>query len=136
MVTAAVDPITMKLDQLFKATDINTDGYVEWSDYELVVIRSTWDYHHRFAAFHAWIDRLEAGGARLWNPPAILRWNTSKGSLARMTHPVLRPPPTVMLERGSTIRSTRMPEVARSAKYPTAILLNAGSFVNSAPSRT
>jgi glutathione synthase/RimK-type ligase-like ATP-grasp enzyme len=76
---------------------------VDWRSYDAIVLRSTWDYHHRFAEFHAWIDRLEASGARLWNPPAMLRWNTSKEYLARMTHPVLRPPPTVILERGSDV---------------------------------
>ena len=57
------------------------------SRYAAIVLRSTWDYHHRFAEFHAWIDRLEAIGARLWNPPAILRWNTDKRYLARVSHP-------------------------------------------------
>ena len=57
--------------------------------YGAVVLRSTWDYHHRVAEFHAWIDRMEAIGARLWNPPRVLRWNTDKRYLARIAHPSL-----------------------------------------------
>ena len=41
------------------------DPAADWLAYGAVVLRSTWDYHHRVAEFHAWIDRLEAMGARL-----------------------------------------------------------------------
>ncbi|AGS66883.1 EF-hand domain-containing protein [Streptomyces collinus] len=39
MATATTDPISVKLDQLFTATDTDGDGYVEWSDYQRVVDR-------------------------------------------------------------------------------------------------
>ncbi|MFF9870049.1 EF-hand domain-containing protein [Streptomyces sp. NPDC013953] len=39
MATVATDPITMKLDQLFAATDTDSDGYVDWSDYQRLVER-------------------------------------------------------------------------------------------------
>jgi glutathione synthase/RimK-type ligase-like ATP-grasp enzyme len=79
------------------------DAGVDWPPYSAIVLRSTWDYHHRVAEFHAWIDRLAAAGAALWNAPSILRWNTNKRYLARMSHPILRPPPTVILDRGSAV---------------------------------
>jgi glutathione synthase/RimK-type ligase-like ATP-grasp enzyme len=79
------------------------DPTVDWLRYGAVVLRSTWDYHHRVAEFHAWIDRLEAMGARLWNPPRMLRWNTDKRYLARIAHPQLSPPPTEILDRGSAV---------------------------------
>ena len=79
------------------------DPAVDWLAYRAVVLRSTWDYHRRVAEFHAWIDRMEALGTRLWNPPPVLRWNTDKRYLARMTHPHLSPPPTAILDRGSVV---------------------------------
>ncbi|MYR41634.1 EF-hand domain-containing protein [Streptomyces sp. SID5910] len=39
MATATADPITMKLDQLFTATDTDGDGYVDWSDHQRIVDR-------------------------------------------------------------------------------------------------
>lgn len=39
MATATTDPISMKLDQLFAATDTDGDGYVDWSDYQRLVDR-------------------------------------------------------------------------------------------------
>jgi glutathione synthase/RimK-type ligase-like ATP-grasp enzyme len=43
-----------------------------------VVVRSCWDYHHRPREFHAWLDRLTAEGARVFNPVSLLRWNADK----------------------------------------------------------
>jgi glutathione synthase/RimK-type ligase-like ATP-grasp enzyme len=79
------------------------DPAVDWLGYGAVVLRSTWDYHRRVDEFHAWIDRMDATGARLWNPPRVLRWNTDKRYLARMAQPSLAPPPTAILERGSAV---------------------------------
>jgi glutathione synthase/RimK-type ligase-like ATP-grasp enzyme len=79
------------------------DSRADWLAYGAVVLRSTWDYHRRVDEFHAWIDRMEAIGARLWNPPRVLRWNSDKRYLARIAHPSLAPPPTAILERGTAI---------------------------------
>ena len=79
------------------------DARVDWPSYGAVVLRSTWDYYLRVAEFHAWIDRLEATSARLWNPPRVLRWNTDKRYLARLSHPDLYPPPTSIVDRGSSV---------------------------------
>jgi glutathione synthase/RimK-type ligase-like ATP-grasp enzyme len=50
-----------------------------WDAYELVLIRSTWDYSRRRDEFVAWADRV---GERLHNPPALVRWNSDKRYLA------------------------------------------------------
>lgn len=39
MTTAVTDPITIKLDRMFAATDTDCDGYVDWSDHERLVDR-------------------------------------------------------------------------------------------------
>ena len=98
-------PVAAALDALGLRTDAVCwdDPAVDWLAYGAVVLRSTWDYHHRVAEFLAWIDRMETLGARLWNPAAVLRWNSNKRYLARLSHPELMPPPTEMIERGSAV---------------------------------
>ncbi|HEY9442692.1 MAG TPA: hypothetical protein VIQ25_05630 [Gemmatimonadales bacterium] len=49
-----------------------------WARHAAVVVRSCWDYHHRPREFHAWLDRLTAEGARVFNPVPLLRWNADK----------------------------------------------------------
>jgi hypothetical protein len=51
------------------------DPAVDWNGFELVVIRSTWDYALRRAEFLGWVDRI---GDRLHNAPAVVRWNSDK----------------------------------------------------------
>ncbi|MFT3875815.1 MAG: hypothetical protein QM708_05255 [Propioniciclava sp.] len=50
------------------------DPHENW-DAGAVVIRSTWGYQHRLAAFHAWLDRVEPG---VQNPAAMVRANIDK----------------------------------------------------------
>lgn len=53
------------------------DPVVDWSRFDLVVIRSTWDYQGQLDAYLAWIDHVAAVG-RIVNSPNIVRWNTDK----------------------------------------------------------
>ncbi|WP_067487668.1 ATP-grasp domain-containing protein [Actinomadura hibisca] len=50
------------------------DPDIDWAAFDLVVVRSTWDYTDRRAEFLAWAD----GVPRLLNDAAVLRWNTDK----------------------------------------------------------
>ncbi|WP_218040242.1 RimK family alpha-L-glutamate ligase [Actinomadura sp. WMMB 499] len=57
-----------------RAEPVIWDAGVDWSGFDLVVIRTTWDYTHRPDEFLAW-----AGGLpRVLNPVSVLRWNTDK----------------------------------------------------------
>lgn len=51
------------------------DPEVDWSTFEAVILRTTWNYTLRLPAFLAWVDRLPVP---LWNPPEIVRWNADK----------------------------------------------------------
>jgi glutathione synthase/RimK-type ligase-like ATP-grasp enzyme len=51
------------------------DPAVDWDTFDLVVVRSTWDYQERRDAFLAWASGI---GERLVNPPDVLAWNTDK----------------------------------------------------------
>jgi glutathione synthase/RimK-type ligase-like ATP-grasp enzyme len=53
------------------------DPDVDWADFPLVVIRSTWDYAPRRDEFVVWARRL-AGCTRLANPAEVVAWNTDK----------------------------------------------------------
>lgn len=51
---------------------------IDWSTYDLVLIRSTWDYFSRTAEFLATLRAIEAGGAQLENPVRVVEWNIDK----------------------------------------------------------
>ncbi|MCX5057353.1 MULTISPECIES: RimK family alpha-L-glutamate ligase [unclassified Streptomyces] len=67
------------------------DPGTDWSGFDLVVIRSTWDYSWRAGEFVAWAQKC-AAVTRLANPAQIVRWNTDKrylGDLAAADAPVV-----------------------------------------------
>lgn len=53
------------------------DADVDWASFELVVLRTPWDYVDRFDDFAAWMDRTAAVTTVL-NPPAMVAWNLHK----------------------------------------------------------
>ncbi|MGP9581457.1 MULTISPECIES: ATP-grasp domain-containing protein [unclassified Brachybacterium] len=59
------------------------DGAVDWASYDLVVLRSPWDYSLRPAEFEAWLDRA-AGLTRVLNEPELVRWNMDKRYLEQL----------------------------------------------------
>lgn len=67
------------------------DPDADWGSYDLVVIRSTWDYSWRAAEFVAWVERC-GKATRLANPVDVVRWNMDKrylGDLAAAGVPVV-----------------------------------------------
>jgi hypothetical protein len=56
------------------------DPSVDWSAYDLVVIRTTWDYSARRSEFLAWARSVP----RLANPASVVEWNTDKSYLGRL----------------------------------------------------
>lgn len=57
------------------------DPAVDWSSYDVIVLRSTWDYHLKTEMFLHWISALAATGAPLWNPATLVQWNANKSYL-------------------------------------------------------
>ena len=51
-----------------------------WERYDLVVVRSTWDYTSALPRFLAWARAV--GAPRLLNPPDVVAWNADKRYLA------------------------------------------------------
>jgi glutathione synthase/RimK-type ligase-like ATP-grasp enzyme len=77
------------------------DPAVDWGAFDAIILRSTWDYHHNADEFRTWIAAREAGGAPVWNPPAVLRWNMEKTYLRDLEDAGVPVVPTEWLAQGS-----------------------------------
>lgn len=75
------------------------DPAVDWPGYDLVVIRSTWDYVDRRDEFVAWAHQVP----RLLNPAAIVAWNTHKGYLAELASAGVPVVSTIFLPPGEPV---------------------------------
>jgi len=83
------------------------DPAVDWARYDGVLIRTTWDYQDKLASFLAWSERV-AAATRLWNPAAIVRWNTHKHYLRDLERAGVALAPTQWLARGGPADVARL----------------------------
>lgn len=51
---------------------------VDWRAFDVVVIRTTWDYQHHVDAFLDVLDAIERAGVLLLNPRELVSWNIRK----------------------------------------------------------
>ncbi len=75
-------------EQLGATWAVWDDPSVDWDAFDLVVVRSPWDYTHDREAFVAWAHSVP----RLVNPAPVLAWNTDKrymGDVAAAGIPVV-----------------------------------------------
>jgi hypothetical protein len=92
------------------------DPDTEWSDFDLTVIRSCWDYAWRLEEFLAWA----ASVPRLRNAAELLRWNTDKTYLRDLEQAGLPVVPTVW----NPVDGDELPDAAEWVVKPS---ISAGS---------
>lgn len=104
------------------------DPAVRWDKFDAAVLRSPWNYIEQLGDFLAWAETTDEL-TRLWNPLAVVNWNTHKGyleSLAKQGVPVV---PTVWLDHG---QDTSLVEVMASNAWHDVVakpVVGAGSFL-------
>lgn len=77
------------------------DETIEWDRFDVVVLRSCWDYHEAIDAFRSFLDLIETAVPTVINPPRAIRWNLHKGylrTLASRDAPVV---PSVVIDSGA-----------------------------------
>lgn len=75
------------------------DPAVRWHDYDLVVLRDTWDYTDRLEEFLAWARAVP----RLLNPVDVVAWSTDKRYLRDLAEAGVPVVPTTWLEPGDDV---------------------------------
>lgn len=72
------------------------DASIDWAEADLVVVRSTWDYHRRLAPFLDWARAVEET-TRVLNGAAVFAWNADKAYLTELAS-VVPVVPTELLD--------------------------------------
>lgn len=85
--------LTALRDRGVSAAPVVWHGDDDLASFDLLVIRSPWDYPERAADFAAWLDRADAA-TRVLNPPAVVRWNLDKHYLRDLAGAGVRVVPT------------------------------------------
>lgn len=75
------------------------DPAMDWSQFDVALVRSTWDYTLRLTEFLAWAQRASQA-TELLNPLPMIRWNTDKHYLAELAAAGVPVVPSVFIEPG------------------------------------
>ena len=105
------------------------DTTVDWSSFDLALLRSTWDYFERLREFLAWVGKV-AGQTRLLNPPDVIRWNTDKHYLADLERSGIPVVPSTFVEPGEDAEQALGPFLALHSRPPSAPSLTSGETDN------
>ncbi len=78
------------------------DATVDWSRFDLTVLRSCWDYTERYVEFLIWAERISLL-TTLLNPFEVVRWNTDKHYLAELERAGIAIVPSRFIEPESDV---------------------------------
>jgi glutathione synthase/RimK-type ligase-like ATP-grasp enzyme len=94
------------------------DPDVDWSAFDVAVVRTTWDYGEHRDAFVDWAVRV-ARETALYNPADVLRWNTHKSYLLELEERGAPVVPTAWLGAGDRVELTAL---LRMRDWPRAVV--------------
>ena len=80
------------------------DPQIAWRDFDLVLLRSVWDYHRRWEDFAGWLARLP----RLVNSRSVVQWNADKRYLQDLAQAGVPVVPTTYVAPGAGFDSGRL----------------------------
>jgi len=82
------------------------DASVDWSQYSLLVLRSTWDYHLRRNEFLQWLRRVSQL-TTVCNSSEVVEWNSDKKYLGELSALGIAVVPTQFVSSAAEIHITK-----------------------------
>jgi glutathione synthase/RimK-type ligase-like ATP-grasp enzyme len=79
-----------------------SDPEVDWSQFQAIVFRTTWDYFERIDLFTDWLKRVEKQ-TRVINDPSIIWWNMDKHYLRDLQERGVPVVESVFIEKGEEL---------------------------------
>lgn len=74
------------------------DNNINYAQYNMVIVRSTWDYQAYASEFMHTLERINSAGTQLENPLALMQWNVSKAYLRDLENQGVAILPTLWFE--------------------------------------
>ncbi|WP_299762253.1 hypothetical protein [uncultured Pontibacter sp.] len=88
--------------------EIWDDPAVDWGKYDVVLLKSPWDYFDKITAFYTWLDQLDKLQVRVLNPIKTVRWNADKRYLVELQEQGENVVPSVWLEQGTKLQTAEV----------------------------
>ncbi|MDR6846229.1 ATP-grasp domain-containing protein [Flavobacterium granuli] len=75
------------------------DKTINWSDFDYLIFRNTWDYFEEETEFNLWLDQIEQLGIKTLNPIDIIKQNKHKFYLREMEKQGISILPTIFIDK-------------------------------------
>jgi glutathione synthase/RimK-type ligase-like ATP-grasp enzyme len=105
-----------------------SDETINWAKFDVIVLRSMWDYHTKIAAFNLWLDKLEKLGCVVLNPVSVIKWNLNKKYLVDLFNAGKHVPPLQFCPQNS---DANLPQLLKANNWSKAVVkpaVSGGSF--------
>lgn len=79
--------------------EVWNDQAVNWANYDLILVKSPWDYFDKIEEFYQWLNKLENLNLDVLNPAEIIKWNSDKHYLREIAEAGLKVTPTLYFEK-------------------------------------
>ena len=76
---------------------------VVWESYDVLLVKSPWDYFNLIDEFYAWLAKMEDKNIKFLNPIATLKWNADKHYLKDIEDSGLTIAPCIFLGKGKKV---------------------------------
>ncbi|MCB0444023.1 MAG: hypothetical protein KDC50_08240, partial [Flavobacterium sp.] len=77
------------------------DESIDWTQFEYLIFRNTWDYYQKETAFNLWLNKIESLGIKTLNPISVIQKNKHKFYLKELEKEGISILPTIFLEKNS-----------------------------------
>ncbi|SHM74085.1 ATP-grasp domain-containing protein [Flavobacterium xanthum] len=75
------------------------DKNINWTDYDYLIFRNTWDYFEKETEFKLWLDHIEKLGIKTLNPIEVIKLNIHKFYLRKMEQQGITILPTLFIDK-------------------------------------
>lgn len=75
------------------------DASIDWHQFDVIILRSTWDYFERPVEFNQWLDSLLPLSDKILNPLSVVKWNQDKRYFDDFSSRGIELPPYVICPR-------------------------------------
>ncbi|MGH2666876.1 ATP-grasp domain-containing protein [Flavobacterium sp.] len=79
------------------------DKKINWTDFDYLIFRNTWDYFEKESEFNLWLDRIEKLGVKTLNSIEVIKENKHKFYLREMKENGILIIPTIFIDKTTNL---------------------------------
>ncbi|WP_395054040.1 RimK family alpha-L-glutamate ligase [Flavobacterium sp.] len=84
------------------------DKSIDWTQYDYLVFRNTWDYYEKQNQFNTWLNHIQALGIKTLNAIEIIQKNKHKFYLRDFENQGIKILPTIFIEKTNTLNLSQI----------------------------